>query len=520
MTIISLDIEAMYPSIKFKHVQQAVEFFSGGLSIAEKRTINECLQLIRFGMENTLLTFQDQYYVYDGDRSLDEKGLTIGGYESAWLADLVAAYILEHVEENFSETSFYGMYRDDGFVVFNSKKTKTQIQTWLNNFQLTVDELCDNSFLQFKAVMWQSDGRASRATANLSVDTNQSFPYLDMEMYWSGRGGLRFRVHLKPNQQLLYLNRGSSHTSPCYRAIKSGVLGRLAKLTSATAANLGRPMHQLYPEHTKALQQAGLSGPVLPTMKQVLDRSRSTNRNRRKSASSRSVFFCIGYSKFWKTPIHVLLRRLRNKYNLRWLRVSMSYHRFSNLRELFQGHLNKVLLENVVSIDYCDRPCNCQTQVCRYGNDCRKQLVVYKVKCEETDKFYIGATSDTLKNRVSQHLQDARTLLRVGERSSTLASHLAARWQRNNNPSIPAAGQLREKLSFSVLWQGDPFSCSKKFGQLGCKLCQKERVALLRHSWSDGANMMNLLSELNGACRHKPRFHRLRMKTEGTDDSD
>jgi hypothetical protein len=30
-------------------------------------------------MDNGLLTFQDQYYIYDGDQSLDEKGLTIGG---------------------------------------------------------------------------------------------------------------------------------------------------------------------------------------------------------------------------------------------------------------------------------------------------------------------------------------------------------------------------------------------------------------------------------------------------------
>ena len=469
-------------------------------------------------MKNTFLTFQDQYYVYDGDRSLDEKGLTIGGYESAWLADLVAAYILENVEDNFSETLFYGMYRDDGLVVFNSKQTKTQIQTWLNEFQLAVDELCGNAFLQFKAVMWQSGGRASRATANFSVDTNPSFPYLDMEMYWSGRGALRFRVHLKPNQQLLYLNRGSSHTSACYRAIESGVLGRLAKLTSATAATLGRAMHLLYPNHAKALQQAGLSCATLPTLKQVLDRPRgSSNRSRRKSAKkSRAVFFCLGFSRFWKTPIHVLLRRLRNKHELRWLRVTMSYHRFRNLRELFQGHLNDALLKNVVSEDYCDRPCNCRNDTCLYNNCCRKQLIVYKVKVRNSGKYYIGATSKTLKDRVAGHLQDTHRLLREGMGGSTLASHLAKMWQANSN-SIPSAGKLRDGLSYSILWQGDPFSCSKTFGKLQCKLCQKERVALLRHSWSDGGNMLNKLSELHGSCRHTARFHRLSMRP-GTDD--
>ena len=36
-----------------------------------------------------------KYYEYDGDQEINNKGLTIGGYESAWLADLVAAYVLE-----------------------------------------------------------------------------------------------------------------------------------------------------------------------------------------------------------------------------------------------------------------------------------------------------------------------------------------------------------------------------------------------------------------------------------------
>jgi hypothetical protein len=118
-----------------------------------------------------------------------------------------------------------------------------------------------------------------------------------MEIYWSGRGQLSFRVHLKPNQQLLYLNRGSSHTSSCYRTIESVVLGRLAKLTSATAANLGHPIHQLYPEHAKALQRAGLSSSRLPTLKQVLDcRSGSQGCSRSRSATkSRAVFLLFWF---------------------------------------------------------------------------------------------------------------------------------------------------------------------------------------------------------------------------------
>jgi hypothetical protein len=58
------------------------------------------------------------------------------------------------------------------------------------------------------------------------------------------------------------------------------------------------------------------------------------------------------------------------------------------------------------------------------------------------------------------HLQSARQFLRNGTRSSILAIHLAQIWQRSSN-SIPSAGMLRDELSCSILWQSDPFSCSK-----------------------------------------------------------
>jgi hypothetical protein len=37
-----------------------------------------------------------------------------------------------------------------------------------------------------------------------------------MELSWSKEGTLKFGVHLKPNQQLKYLNAGSAHTPGCF----------------------------------------------------------------------------------------------------------------------------------------------------------------------------------------------------------------------------------------------------------------------------------------------------------------
>ena len=72
-------------------------------------------------MGSTLITFMDKYYEYDGDKVINDKGLTIGGYESAWLADLAGAFLLENTQEAFEQTNYHGLYRDDGFAVFKGE---------------------------------------------------------------------------------------------------------------------------------------------------------------------------------------------------------------------------------------------------------------------------------------------------------------------------------------------------------------------------------------------------------------
>ncbi len=66
----------------------------------------------------------------------------------------------------------------------------------------------------------------------MKVSKDDFLPYLDMELFWDPETGiLKSRVHLKDNQQLIYLNLGSNHTPSCFKSIMSGVCGRLASLT-------------------------------------------------------------------------------------------------------------------------------------------------------------------------------------------------------------------------------------------------------------------------------------------------
>ena len=79
VTIASVDAINMYPSIKLSSIKKAVRFFARTLTTETKKTINICLELIRFVMSSTLICFDGDYYKYHG-REKEEQGLAIGGY--------------------------------------------------------------------------------------------------------------------------------------------------------------------------------------------------------------------------------------------------------------------------------------------------------------------------------------------------------------------------------------------------------------------------------------------------------
>ncbi len=129
----------------------------------------------------------------------------------------------------------------------------------MENFQSRVNETCGSDHLQFTAEIWNCDAPENIVPSNENVKINRkkAFPYLDVEMYWLD-DDLKFRVHLKENQLLKYLNKGSAHTRACFKAIPNGVTRRLASLTSMTPENADTRLDILYPDHASALTRAGL----------------------------------------------------------------------------------------------------------------------------------------------------------------------------------------------------------------------------------------------------------------------
>ena len=106
--------------------------------------------MIEWGMRTNFLTFDGKYYLYGREEDLEDKGISIGAYEGAFMADLVATYILANTTELFiHKTIFAGIYRDDGLLVWNKIMDEVELDSWLTTFQNKVNELLDSEKLVF-----------------------------------------------------------------------------------------------------------------------------------------------------------------------------------------------------------------------------------------------------------------------------------------------------------------------------------------------------------------------------------
>ena len=146
----------------------------------------------------------------------------------------------------------------------------------------------------------------------------------------------------------------------------------------------------------EALKKAKLAPRVFPTLGEVLDRKEERAKNdkrEKKNQNSRQTYFCVSTSHFWQTPLFVILNELKKKHNMRFLRISMSYHKFSNVREIFQGDLTSKIMEGIQSRDFINRSCNCNKKtkvngICPYNGKCRHSMVVYTLTCKECEQVY------------------------------------------------------------------------------------------------------------------------------------
>ena len=231
---------------------------------------------------------------------------------------------------------------------------------------------------------------------------------------------------------------------------------------------------------------------------------------------SRTTFFVVGFSKFWRIPIHRIIKELRDQFQLQWLCVSMAYKRFLNVQDLFNGDLISKIMCDIQSQDFIYQTCNCNTRtkvngLCPFKGNCRTPCAVYEAKCNLCNKSYIGQTQNFVKTRIGQHIGDVRHLLKRGTASDTFASHFASHLKETASTT-----DIGRTMTCSILWQGNPITAMKTFTTPKCQLCMKERLIIARKWIKNPGNLINSCSEIYGKCRHNPKFHQFQVT--GTDE--
>ena len=116
---------------------------------------------------------------------------------------------------------------------------------------------------------------------------------------------------------------------------------------------------------------------------------------------------------------------------------------------------------------------------------------------------------------MTANYSDVRRLVLTGKKSDSFASHFSSFF---DTESKPTPSLLREKIEFSILWQGNPLSVQKSFGTRSCRLCLKESTYILKELHTNPDKLINHNSEIYTSCRHKTRFHRFPKLNNGTDE--
>ena len=131
-------------------------------------------------MSSAVLEFGDKYFEYR-EKGIKTKGLEIGGYESYFLAYLVASYLFEKCNNQFNKVLQKGIYRDNGLLVFEGNKSHLGIKIWRDVFQSMVNKSSINELLQHTCDLCIPNTLLSRNKYDdiLEIITH-AIPYLEL----------------------------------------------------------------------------------------------------------------------------------------------------------------------------------------------------------------------------------------------------------------------------------------------------------------------------------------------------
>jgi len=229
-----------------------------------------------------------------------------------------------------------------------------------------------------------------------------------------------------------------------------------------------------------------------------------------KTKDLRVAYLLICYCQCWsKGYIPKLLKRLKTKYNLPWLRIQITWKRFENVEELLGEALDKLVIKGITSRDMkyreynCSRPNRLESGKCMYNGKCRESCIIYRVECRICKKIYIGNIQNFLKKRIQEHMNDVVKLVNKEQISDSFAKHFTKHICQPN----ATAKDVKLLLKIKTIKRLDPIRASG-FRTDKCQLCMEERIEIATIWLEKGpSRLINKNAKIYGSCRYKAKFH-------------
>ena len=185
----------------------------------------------------------------------------------------------------------------------------------------------------------------------------------------------------------------------------------------------------------------------------------------------------------------------------------MSYHRFNNLAEFFNGDLAAKIGRGIFSKSLMDRECKLSfpskvNGTFFYEDKCRSKCIIYEVKFFMCDAIYIGNTQQTFKKIMDGHLSDLLRLLKNGQRSYSFA----ANFEKHFNATMSHT-YLGKYMMFKLVNQLNPIGTMKNITKPNCNLCMEGCLLILKKLRDKRVTIMNKKSDIYRACQNKTTFY-------------
>ena len=210
-SFIAFDVVEFYPSISIELLSEALQFASAYDTITDNER-----HIILQAKRSPLYSSGEPWGKKTSANLFD---VTMGSYDGAKSCELIGAYLLHKIKEQFGNTCVFGLYRDDGLGISNASPRQTE---------LIKKDLCDI----FRNYDLKITFEANKKTFN----------FLDVTLNLSTG---KYTAYTKPGHIPLYVNKKSNRPPGIIKSIPKSINKRLSEISfDEYSFNEGTPLYQ------------------------------------------------------------------------------------------------------------------------------------------------------------------------------------------------------------------------------------------------------------------------------------